>query len=248
MALLATLLAGSFFVLGALVAWRFRGVQSMSVYSMAIAFGSLACVAGFDMVPEALEAVEEQGLPLALLLIALGAGVLVLLDRLVPDHHAGGEAQGHEHGHGADEEEVAHIGNMAIVAVSVHNLAEGAAIFTLGTMNLASGLVMALGVGFHNAPMGMLIYSSIEQDRGRGIAMLTMAALSTFIGGLAVFLLGNALTEAMELGVLCVALGMIGYILFAELLPSMVRTGDVKRNLIGVAIGAIIVLIGLQLG
>ena len=241
MALVATLLAGAFFLVGAAVAWRAQGVRAVTVYSMAVAFGSLACVAALDLLPEAGEAAEEFGLPITLALVIGGVVVLIALDRLLPhDHH-------HEHNAEDADEEASHIGIMAMLAVSVHNLAEGAAIFAIASQDVTAGLLLALGVGLHNAPMGMLLYSSMESGRGHGAVVLGVASLSTFVGGLVMFLLGGVVDEAVMLGVVCIALGMIAYILFAELFPAMVRTHDVKRCVIGAAIGAAFVLVGLSL-
>lgn len=233
MALLVTLFAGAFFLLGALVAWRAHGHGAIEDYSVAIAFGSLACVAATDLAPEAVEVAEELGWLLVAALIVAGAVVLIALDRLIPDHHA-------EDG----EEGAAHIGAMAVLAVSVHNIAEGAAIFAIASQDLSSGLALALGVGLHNAPMGMLFYSTMEHGRARGIAVLAAAVLSTFVGGLVMFLLGGVIDEAIMDGVVCVALGMIAYILLAELLPAMVRRGEPVRSIVGVVIGAAFVLVG----
>ncbi|MBQ9042858.1 MAG: hypothetical protein IJ111_08595 [Eggerthellaceae bacterium] len=233
MALLVTLFAGAFFLLGALVAWRAHGHGAIEDYSVAIAFGSLACVAITDLAPEAIEVAEEHGWLLVASLIIAGAVVLIALDRMIPDHHA-------EDG----EEGAAHIGAMAVLAVSVHNIAEGAAIFAIASQDLSAGLALALGVGLHNAPMGMLFYSTMESGRARGVAVLAAAVLSTFVGGLIMFLLGDVIDGAVMDGVVCVALGMIVYILFAELLPAMVRRGQPVRSIVGVVIGAAFVLVG----
>lgn len=233
MALLATLFAGAFFLLGALVAWRARGRGAVEDLSVAVAFGSLACVALTDLLPEALEAAEELGWPVVILLVAVGAVALIALDRAVPDHHA-------EDG----DEGAAHIGAMAVLAVSVHNLAEGAAIFAVASQDIQAGLALAFGVGLHNAPMGMLLYSAFDGGRARGVAVLAAASLSTFVGGLALFALGGAVDEAVMAGIVCVALGMIAYILLAELLPALVRGGKPARSIIGIAIGAAFVLVG----
>ena len=234
MALLTTLFAGAFFLVGAVVAWRARGQQALEDYSIAIAFGSLICVALFDLGPEAVEAAEELGWLTVIALVAVGFAVLFALDRVMPDHHHGDK---HEEG-------AAHIGGMAVLAVFVHNIVEGATIFTIASQDLQSGLMLAFGVGLHNAPMGMLLYSTMEHGRARGIAALTVATLSTFAGGLLMCALGGEIDDAFMSGVVCVALGMIAFILFVELLPAMVRGGNVKRSIIGIAIGAAFVLIG----
>lgn len=248
MALAITLLAGAFFLLGAAVAWRVRGVHAVAVYSLAIAFGSLAFVAAFDLIPEAIEAVEVLGWPVALLLATGGALVLIALDRVMPDHHTRDHVHEQAHDEREVEEDVAHIGNMAVLAISVHNLAEGAAIYAISTQDVAAGLALAIGVGLHNAPLGMLLYAPGEDGRRRETAVLVAASLSTFAGGLLMFLLGGLLDESVMLGVVCLALGMIVYILFAELLPAMIRGGEVKRSVAGIAIGAAFVLAGMSLG
>ena len=234
MALLTTLLAGAFFLVGAVIAWRVRGSEAVVAFSVAVAFGALACVAVTDLGPEALEAAEELGWPIVIVLVVLGAAVLVVLDRAMPEHHA-------EEG----EEGAVHIVLMALIAVTVHNLAEGAAIFAIASQDLQAGVAMAFGVGLHNVPMGMLLYTAMEGDRARRAVALAVASLSTFAGGLVMFALGGVIDDAIMSGVVCVALGMIAYILFAELLPTMVRGGHVKRSLVGIAIGVAFVLAGM---
>ena len=237
MALALTLLAGLFFLAGAAVAWRVGNREAVEAFSVAIAFGALACVAVTDLGPEAIEAAEELGWPVVIALVVAGLVVLIVLDRAIPDHHAEG-----------GEEGAAHIGKMAVFAVSVHNVAEGAAIFTIASQDLASGAALAFGVGLHNAPLGMLLFSAFEGGRVRGTIVLSAAVLSTFAGGLAMYFLGGMVDEKVLLGVVCVALGMVVYILFAELLPSMIKNGNVKRNTLGVAIGAAFVLAGMLFG
>ena len=237
MAVLLTLLVGAFFLLGAAVAWKAGDRKTVEAYSVAIAFGALACVAVTDLAPEALEAAEELGWPVVVALVVAGLVVLLAFDRAVPDHHA-------ESG----EEGAAHIGKMAVLAISVHNIAEGAAIFTVASQDIAAGTALAFGVGLHNAPLGMLLFSAFEGGRARGVAVLGIAALSTFVGGLAMSCLGGALDEAILLGIVCVALGMVLYILFAELAPAMAHGGGTRRNVLGVAVGVAFVLAGMLFG
>ena len=233
MALLITLLAGAFFLLGAVVAWRAHDHDKLEDYSIAVAFGSLACVVAMDLAPEAVEVAEELGWPLVIGLVVVGVVVLIALDRVLPDHHEG-----------SGEEGTAHISGMALLAVSVHNLAEGASIYAIASQDLSAGLSLAIGVGLHNAPMGMLLYSVMKRSRARGIAVLAIAVLSTFAGGLIMFALGGIIDEAVLDGVVCVALGMVIYLLFAELLPAMLHRGNLKRSLIGIVIGAAFVIVG----
>ena len=233
MVVLVSLLAGAFFLLGALVAWRARDRGRMEDYSLAVASGSLACVAVIDLAPETMEFAEKLGWPLAIGLVAAGAVVLILLDRALPDHGSSDEEGG-----------AARLGGMALVAVVVHNLPEGAAIYAIATQDLAAGVALAVGVGMHNAPMGMLLYSAMERSRARGIAVLSVAALSPFVGGVIMFALGGVINDTILSGVVCVALGMIAFMLFAELIPTMIRRRNLMRSLIGIAVGVAFVLVG----
>ena len=233
MPVLVSLLSGLFFLLGALVAWRARDRELMQDYSVAIATGALACVALIDLGPEAIEVAEEIGWPAAIGLVVAGAVVLLLLDRALPGHHD-------DHEEGAS----AHLSGMALVAIAVHNLAEGAALYAVASQDLSAGIVLAIGVGMHNAPLGMLLYSSMEQSRAHGIAVLAIAALSPCVGGLLMFALGGVINDAVLGGVVCVALGMIAYILLVELLPTMIRRGNPKRSIVGIIVGVVFVLIG----
>ncbi len=236
MVVLVGLLAGAFFLLGAVVAKHARDRKRMEDYSVAIAFGALACVAAIDLAPEAMEAAEGLGWPLAIGLVVAGAAALILLDRAVPHHHSDD-----------DEGGAARLSGMALVAVVVHNLTEGAAIYAIASQNLSAGIAFAVGVGMHNAPMGMLLYSAVERNRARGITVLAVAALSPFVGGILAFTLGNVLSEAILGGVVCVALGMVAYMLLAELLPTMIQGGNPKRSILGVVIGVVFVSIGSML-
>ena len=233
MALAVTLLAGAFFLVGAAIAWKIPNDDLLEDYSIAIAFGSLICVVAIDLAPEAIEFAEEFGWLPAIGLVAGGVLGLIALDHLTPGH---GDASGYESG--------ARVSGMTFLAVFIHNLAEGAAIYAIASQNFSAGLLLALGVGLHNAPMGILLCSLIKQNLARGMAILVAVTLSSFAGGLIMFALGNVIDEAVLDGIVCVALGMIAYISFAELLPAMIHRRNLKRSLVGVIIGAAFVIAG----
>ena len=99
-----------------------------------------------------------------------------------------------------------HIGIITSVALIIHNIIEGMAVYTTAiTANLSLVIGMTLGVGFHNLPLGMVIASSIYQtnkSKSKTIIFLLAVSISTFIGGLIVYLFHIDNIEGVVAGLL----------------------------------------------
>ena len=110
---------------------------------------------------------------------------------------------------------------MTTIALAVHNILEGMVVFTLSAESLPSGAAYALGVALHNLPFGMLIFSSLSHEkRGVKVAAIALALLSTAAGGL-IMMAGLAGPEIIRELMECAALGMVAYIVLAELAPDV---------------------------
>lgn len=240
MELLVTFLAGMSMAVGALFVKLFRDPHRLSHASSALALGAILALALFDLGPEAVEFAGEAGAASALLLVGAGFGLLALLELFVPDHD---DAAAHEH-HVSEDAIDAHIGLLSVIALVLHNLVEGMAMYALASVSLQQGLVYAFGVALHNIPMGMLVFTALRTE-GRGIKSLAFggALLSTVAGGLVMMLLrGYVSGHVMEM-LTCVAFGMILYIAFVELVPHVARTKPAWASAAGVACGFALVLV-----
>ena len=106
---------------------------------------------------------------------------------------------------------------------------------------------MTLGVGFHNLPLGMVIASSIYQtnkSKSKTIISLIAVSISTFIGGLIVYLFHIDNIEGVVAGLLLsITLGMLLFIVIDELIPRILSIKDKKTAIIGILSGIIILLI-----
>ena len=54
---------------------------------------------------------------------------------------------------------------MSSVAIILHNIIEGMAVYSMAAESLNVGVMIAFGVGLHNIPMGMIIYSTLVKEK-----------------------------------------------------------------------------------
>lgn len=135
----------------------------------------MSALAAADIIPEILHEMSGTGLIKAVLFTAAGIVFLKLLDRFVPEHHGDEESPG----------AMIHIGIISALAIMLHNIIEGMAVYELGADSLRQGVIFAIGVGLHNIPMGMLVYSTLKDEtRVKKYTVLFAVMISTFAGGL----------------------------------------------------------------
>lgn len=241
MPLLISFLAGLSIVIGALIIHLVSSPARIHHLSIALALGALLALLLFDLLPELRESAANIGIVLVLLLVLLGVGILKLLDLFIPDHDD--TAATHDH------ENAVHIGIISSLALILHNLVEGMTVYSLSLTSLREGVIFAFGIALHNIPMGMLIYATMQERRRivrRGV--LAAVTLSTCLGSVLMALVSDALTASRIGALVCIAAGMIIYIVFAELLPHVLRTRPRRLSLLGSVCGFVLVLASCILG
>lgn len=238
MGILITFILGIFILLGVVVVRLAKGSRLIEQLSISIALGTMCSLVGIELIPDVLETFTGKQLIPAGIAVVIGIAVLKLLDTFIPDH---------EHGHNEEEqtqENVIHIGIISAVAIVLHNIVEGMAVYNLTGESLKVGILMAFGVGLHNIPMGMLIYSTLQRDsRRKQIIILGAAAGSTFFGGLLMAWISPVLNEFVIGILVCLALGMLLYIIIFELLPHLIHSSRKWLSVLGTVIGIAIILI-----
>lgn len=233
--LIITFVLGLFFIAGALVVKIVKDKEQLEDFSVAAALGALVFISACDIIPEIFEIWSGTKLFLAALFVLIGVGLLMGLDHFVPDHDSD-----------ELEENMVHIGVMTVMALSLHNIVEGMSVYSISSTSLAGGISLAVGIGLHNIPMGMLIYSTLDKEKVlKKRIVLSCAAFSTFVGGLLMYLLGEFMNEGIECALICLALGMVIYIVFFELLPGIIHAKKWARSLVGFVIGAAIVFLSM---
>lgn len=240
MGLIITFLLGLFVLAGAAIASFAKNETRVREASFAVAAGAIAVLLFGDLLPEAAEGAETIGLPASILAAAIGFIALVVLDRFLPD--APPETlEGHAHG------SALHVSVSTTIALSIHNIIEGMSVCGVASESLATAALLAFGVGIHNIPMGMIVASGVRHEPASHRALvLGAAALSTFVGGIIMTILGSGIDEGLVAFMLALTIGLLAYILVLELIPHLLHVAHKRTALAGFLFGAAIVALGIM--
>lgn len=244
-ALLLTLGVGLFIVVGAIIVFATKNNERIINLSISMAFGVMIALVFSELIPEAFELMENDNKFLTILTVivfsVLGVLILKCLDMFVPHHE-----HNHHDKHG-DLENLEHIGLVSSVALVIHNVIEGMALYGTALSSINLGLMLCIGIGLHNIPMGLVIASTFYKSNksiSKTLIITTGISLSTFLGGVVMSILNNGVINDFVLGTLvCVTLGMIIYIALFELLPKMLCSKDKKTVIVGTSLGILILFI-----
>lgn len=249
-ALLLTLLVGLFIVFGTAIVLITKNNKKIVQFSISTAFGVMTSLIVLELLPESFEHLSDgidaswKVVGCLLFFIVIGILLLKVLDLFVPDHHE----KEHEE---VDEENLTHIGIVASVALILHNIIEGMAIYTSVLSSLELGILMCIGVGLHNIPMGMVITSTFytsKKNLKRTIGIVFLTAISTLFGGLLMFFMSGMLNEFLLGILLAITTGMVLYIAVFELFPHLIEHKKEKGTITGVLLGIALLLISVLLG
>lgn len=249
MELLFTLLVGLFIVLGTLFVFVTHENKNFINFSISMAFSVMIMLGLVELLPESYEIISEYiNFPYSVVIIIIGViigiEILKILDRFIPDH-------GHDHVHDKDHKRnLFHIGVISSVALVLHNIIEGITLYNTLETSMKAGLLMCIGIGLHNIPIGMVIASTFYKKTKNKLKTLFISigiSLSTFLGGLLAILLNGVTNEFIEGVLLAVTLGMVIYITLFELLKQVIEIKNKRIRYGGIVVGVVILLISILL-
>lgn len=239
--LLTTLLLGIFILVGALLAFLVKKRQKVVDFSLGLAFGVIMMLLITDLLPEIIEHLGLRYIYIFIIGASVGFLVLKLLDRKIPDHEQ------EEKNAKANKENLIHIGIITSLALMLHNMIEGMAVYSTILSNTTLGVAVMIGIGFHNIPLGMVIASTFHQSNQniwKTLLIVLIVSISTFVGGLIMFFLNLTEISPVLLGtLLSLTLGMLIFISFDELLPRIRKTKEKKITYIGMVFGVVLLLV-----
>lgn len=236
MALIVTLgLAFAFFI--GILLGKFGHEERIERISVSLSFGALVGVVLLDMLPEIIESIDStKAFLFFFFFILLGFILLLILDKFVPEHEGSEKSA---------EGNMIHIGIMATSAIVIHNIVEGMSVYSLSSVVLKGGIILALGVALHNIPLGMLIYSTVKnEEKRKKHLVIILSSFSTFIGGLIMASLSRFISPIFVEALTSTALGMVLYILSMELLPSFRHFENKKKVFLWAIVGFLLVYAG----
>lgn len=242
--LLTTLLLGIFILIGALLAFLVKKKEKVADFSIGLALGVMVMLCIIDLLPEIIEHLGLRHIYIFLLGTIAGYCLLKILDKFIPDHD-------HNEAPNLDRKELKenliHIGVVTSLALVLHNIIEGMAVYGTILSDTKLGLAVTLGICFHNIPLGMVIAATFYQSNEnfwKTISIISAVALSTFLGGLIMFFLGLSTINSILLGtLLSITMGMVVFISISELIPRIRESKDKRICYIGISIGIMILLI-----
>ncbi len=240
MALLITFILGIFILIGVLVIKLSNNSKTVEQLSISIALGTMLSLVLLELLPEVLETFKSKKY-IIIISILLGILILKILDKFIPEHD-------HEFGfsHDCSKDNLIHIGVVSSVAIILHNIIEGMAVYSMTIESLKLGLIVSLGVGLHNIPMGMVIYSTLKNENTKKrVIILLFTVFSTLIGGLLMMLISPLLSETIIGILICITLGMLIYIIIFELIPHLFHCKNKLLSIFGIFIGFIILVISI---
>ena len=145
-ALLLTLGVGLFIVVGAIIVFATKNNERIINLSISMAFGVMIALVFSELIPEAFELMENDNKFLTILTVivfsVLGVLILKCLDMFVPHHE-----HNHHDKHG-DLENLEHIGLVSSVALVIHNVIEGMALYGTALSSINLGLMLCIGMVF----------------------------------------------------------------------------------------------------
>ena len=239
--LLTTLLLGIFILIGAAVALIFKRHEKVVEASIGLAFGVIIMLIATELLPEIIHHLGLKHIYIFLIFTIVGFYMLKILDEYIPDHDD-------EHMTKPERKSnLIHIGVMTAIALALHNIIEGMAVYSTIITDSNMGLSLLLGIGFHNIPLGMVITSALYQGKDniyKTILSVIAISSSTFIGGLIMYFLNISALNTIILGILLsTTLGMLLFITSNELIPRIKASTNKKVTIISMIVGIVVVLI-----
>ena len=229
-ALLLTFLSGLFYLVGIIIYKFVKYKNELTTAAISCAAVVIIGLIIFDLAPELIEADNNW----LFVFVALGFILLFLIDKLIPHHHH------KHHAHDEDTKEhknrLEHVSIITILALSMHNLIEGMALYSISLDSIKSGILMLIGVGLHNLPFGFQIASTKNK------LLVFLLVISAFLGSLVVFFSGN-IDEFLQSVVLALSMGMLFHILIFELFKEICENIRQKETIYGIIIGVILIII-----
>ena len=139
-------------------------------------------------------------------------------------------------------------GLIMFLAIAIHNIPEGMAIGSVGTVEKSAGLTIAILLLIHNIPEGMAITLPLSfggYNKFKAVLISVLAGSVTLLGGLIGIFLGNinAIMTATTLGF---AGGAMLNVTFMDIIPETIRSNQNKQPMLYLMLGLAVIYILVQ--
>ena len=243
LALFLTFLLGVFILIGTIISFFLKKQDKVLDFIFAFALSLLSMLVIFDLLKEIIEHLKITHIYLFLLFSMLGLLIFKVIDDFIPEH------EDHKMTKKEVKKNYVHIGLLATIALIIHNIVEGMAIYLATLSDISLGINMSIGVGLHNIPLGIIITTTLTMSDAKSskyFLLLGSLFISSFIGGFIPYILNlNTVNDLIIGSLLSLTMGMLLYIIIFELWPKVNKSKNKKITITGIISGIIILLLSL---
>jgi zinc and cadmium transporter len=207
-----------------------RTLHNVLFVLVAFSAGSILGAACLDLLPEAVELVEES---FVFIYVTVGFILFFFLERFIYWYHG--------HGHEADiPSEIADrtakkgFAYLNLIGDGIHNFLDGIVIAASYLLGFSVGLAATIAVIFHELPQemgdyGILVYAGFK--RRKAMLLNFVVALLVVTGGIFAGLFIETV-EALNGLLMSFSAGGFVYLAASELVPELQREKDFKRSVL----------------
>lgn len=167
----------------------------------------------------------------ALIGLLCGFAFLLMIDRITPHIHTGGQKEGPR----SNLSKTA----MLALAVTIHNLPEGMA------AGISDTIALSLGIAIQNIPEGAIISMPMlaaGNSKWKSFLIGSLSGIVEPIGGVLILLLASSITAAVPY-LLAFAAGAMLYVVVEELIPETAEGEHSNIGTIGFALGFALMMV-----
>lgn len=228
--------------------------------ALSFSAGIMIYVSFMAILPEGMELIEgyfgEHGKFIALAGFFGGMFITAIIEKLV--HKYGGHYHGHyghDHDHDNDNcengEHLSKLGLMSAVAIAIHNLPEGLAIFTAGLKDISVSVPIAAAVILHNIPLSIAISVPIYYSTGSKKKAFLYSLFVGFcqpLGAIIGYLILSNFFNDLVFGILfSIVAGIMIFVSLDELLPSSQKYEDHHISVYGAIVGMMVMALSMSI-
>lgn len=182
----------------------------------------------------------------ALVGFLLGIGFLLFMDNLIPHLHVGSD---HPEGQKSNLGRSA----MMFLAVTIHNLPEGAACGAIlagvlsgqGSVTMAGAITLTIGIAIQNFPEGAIISLPLRSEgnsKGKAFALGALSGIVEPLGAIIAIALAGIITPILPY-MLAFAAGAMIYVVVEELIPESCEGEHSNIGTIAFAVGFALMMV-----
>ena len=222
--ILSTFLISLISFIGVLVLFlKEKLLNRLLLILVAFSAGALLGAAFFDLLPEAIEEVGQEGVSRVFLFVVLGFLSFFVLENFIHWHHH----------HSKEHPEIMPFSYLILISDAVHNFIDGIIVAASFVVALPLGVVTSVAVILHEIPQeigdfGILIYGGFKKTRALFFNFLS--AVTAILGGIIGFLISEKIGDSIVF-LLPFAAGNFIYIACSDLIPEIKGKTSSLRNI-----------------